>query len=529
MNMAWKYRSLQPLLLALGAAFVANCGSTVPPQPACADGTTDCQTSGASAGGASSGAGNSSNTTGSGGIPVIDTGSATGTGGIPVIDSSSASSTTNGTGGSGTVTTGTDGTVTTGANNSGTTDGTNTTGTGGTSGGGTVLATIRVSAGQFERDHTIVKFPFPEGADYAKRMALFDSEGNQVAALQYSSATGNASFILETMAAGASADYTVQVLAQDLPAGVTYTNDTHLFYKIGDSTVFRWTMQIDNFRGAAQNNERVGYVYPLYTPAGLNVADDYQEDHPHMHGVWSAWTNTTFRNHHVDFWNGYANEGRVDQAASNGIAGVWDGPVHAGLISNLEHIDFTTGSDVVVLTEQWIVTIFKTHADAQPYYVFDIESVQKAATADPLILEQYHYGGFGFRGAQEWTNTANVSYLTDQGYNRTAADGQKGKWVAQYGQINGQTGGYAGLGHPDNFRASPDGQGLRIHPTNPYWAFVPCTALAGGRFELPLPETSGGPDYHSKFRVISFDGNADAAFLDREWNDYATPPTVERL
>jgi hypothetical protein len=349
-------------------------------------------------------------------------------------------------------------------------------------------------------------------------MALVDSEGNQTP-LQYSSATGNASFILASMAAGASADYTIQVLGQDLPAAVTYTNDTHLFYQVGDSTVFRWTMEIDNFRGANQNNERKGYVFPLYTPAGLNVADDYQSDHPHMHGVWSAWTNTNFRSHHVDFWNGYADEGKVDQS---GIAGVWDGPVHAGLISNLEHIDITTNPNVVVLTEQWIVTVFKTHDGAAPYFVFDIDSVQKTATSDPLTLEQYHYGSFGFRGAQEWTNTVSVSYLTSEGDDRTSGDGKVGRWVAQYGQINGQTGGYAGLGHPENFRAP---QGLRIHPSNPYWGFVPVTAGNGGRFVLE----GGGVPYHSQFRVVSFDGGADAAFLERQWNDYATPPTVERL
>jgi hypothetical protein len=341
--------------------------------------------------------------------------------------------------------------------------------------------------------------------------------------MQVNPADGNAIFILPSLPAGQQVTYTIEESAAPAPAGMTTaventTSGQQLFIKDGTNQVFRWVLTDDNFRNVAANNVRSGYIYPLYTPGGLNVAGDYQDDHPHMHGVWSAWTSTTFRGHKVDFWNGYANQGIVDLHDTDGL---WGGPVHAGLTANLDHIDWTTEPDVVVLTERWVVTVYKTHDGPAPYYVFDVDSVQQAATGDALTLEQFTYGGFGFRGSDQWNTPANVQYLSSEGHNRTTGDGQAARWVAQFGNVMGKPGGYAALGHPTNFRAP---QGLRIHPSNPYWAFVPVTALKGGRFTI-----EPGVPYKSRFRLVTFDGNADAAVLNRIYDDYATPPTVTVL
>jgi len=459
---------------------------------------------------------------GMGGIPMVDGGSATGTGGIPMVDGGSTSSTTtggtpSGVGGSSTVTTD-------GGQVTATTDGQGptTTGSATTTGGteGNRLGTLRVSAGEFDRDHTIVSFSYPEGQ--GKAMSLTDSQGTEIP-LQYSSATGKATFILTSLAAGQTAEYTINELAQALPAGVTATvePDTagdQLFLRQGDSKVFRWTLVEDNFRGAQPRDVRAGYIFPLYTPGGLNVADDYQVDHPHMHGIWSAWTLTTFRNHKVDFWNGYDNSGRVDLA---NMEGIWSGPVSGGLIANLVHSDITTNPSVAALNEKWIVTVYKTHDGAAPYYVFDVDSTQETAGQDPLVLETYHYGGFGYRGSEQWQDPSKVQFLTSEGHNRSNGDGQRARWVAQFGTIDGQVAGYAAFDHPTNFRHP---QGLRIHPTNPYWSFTACTQSAGGRFSI-----EPGSPYKSLYRIVAFDGAADANLLNRLWNDFGSPPMVEIL
>jgi hypothetical protein len=386
-------------------------------------------------------------------------------------------------------------------------------GAGGSGGSCCTLGRIIVSAGSIDRDHTIVSFPLLDGL--GRDLAVRDSQGNQIP-LQVSR-EGTATFVLRALSAGLTATYTIVELPSAPAANVTYVTELNqLYFSVGTTRVFRWTLTDDNFRNRSANDVRSGYIYPLYTPGGKNVADDYAEDHPHNHGIWSAWVATTFRGHRVDFWNGYANQGHVDLASMD-VA--WIGPVHGGLAANLVHTDITTIPNVDVLNEKWTVTVYKTHDTAPPYFIFDIDSVQTTATSDPLILEQYHYGGFGFRGAQEWLTAA--SYLTSEGHNRATGDGQRARWCAQWGNINGVPAGYAGLGHPSNLRAP---QGIRIHPSNPYWAFTPTTVLAGGQYTIQV-----GVPYRSRFRVVTFDGNADAALLNRLWDDYATPPTVQQM
>jgi hypothetical protein len=520
--MAWTNRDV-PLLAALGAVVIASCTSTAPPPKAeeCdgvwQSGDTDKVCVPAPPSGGANGNGGAS----MGGMAGVIPNLSGGTGGtIPNLSGGTGTGAVGGTGSGGVAGDGSGGAIAgdgsgavagVGVGMGGTVSSGGAVATGGTGATPTTLGTIIVSAGTKNRDRTPVAFPFPAGV--GKSLALRDMQGAQIP-LHMNPADGNAIFILPSLAANMTATYTVLEVPAPPPAITAGVEGNHLFISIGATKVFRWTTVNDNFRNRSANDVRAGYIYPLYTPMGVNVADDYAEDHPHMHGIWSAWTWTTFRNHKVDFWNGYANQGHVDQKS---VDGRWEGPVHAGLIAQMVHDDITTTPRVTVLNEKWVVTVYKTHDGAAPYYLFDIDSVQTTATTDPLILDQYHYGGFGFRGAQEWATAA--SYLTSEGHTRANGDGQNARWCAQYGNVNGKIGGYAGLGHPTNLRAP---QGLRIHPSNPYWAFLPTTALKGGAYTIQV-----GVPYKSRFRIVVFDGNADAALLNRLWDDYATPPTVQ--
>lgn len=57
---------------------------------------------------------------------------------------------------------------------------------------------------------------------------------------------------------------------------------------------------------------------------------------------------------------------------------------------------------------------------------------------------------------------------------------------------------------------------------DPWWNFLPVTQHAGGAFTI-----EPGVPYRTRLRVVSFDGAADAAMLERLYADYQTPPTVE--
>lgn len=487
---------------------------------------TGAPTSSAGSSGTSTGVPMLGGTTGSAptGVPMLGgtptgtampTGTSAGGAGSSTGNPGASGGTSVGTGGGGTVVPGNAGSGTVSTAGSGTVG---TGGTGTTTGTPTGLGSIVVSADALRRENTVVQFDLP-GSE-GKSLMLDDGAGGQIPA-QVHPLTGRVSFVLPLLEAGAQATYQIQELAapptDTITAGV---EGEHLYVKTGPTTIFRWTLVEDNFRGAASRDVRAGYIFPLYSPSGLNVADDYQVDHPHMHGLWSAWTSTTFQGHAVDFWNGYANSGRVDLESMDGA---WSGTVHAGLGANLLHTDITDTMrpPVPALKEKWIVTVYRTHEGTAPYFVFDIESTQETAGADPLVLETFHYGGFGFRGSEEWQDPARMSFLTSEGHDRATGDGQRGRWVAQWGSVGNSVAGYAAFDHPTNFRHP---QGLRIHPTNPYWSFTASTMSAGGRFSIEQ-----GTPYHSLYRVVSFDGAADAQLLERLWADFATPPTVQVL
>jgi hypothetical protein len=54
--------------------------------------------------------------------------------------------------------------------------------------------------------------------------------------------------------------------------------------------------------GAPEDRRRSSYVYPLYTPAGVNVTDDFPKDHYHHRGLFWAWPLVEFGGRKYDLW-----------------------------------------------------------------------------------------------------------------------------------------------------------------------------------------------------------------------------------
>jgi hypothetical protein len=53
----------------------------------------------------------------------------------------------------------------------------------------------------------------------------------------------------------------------------------------------------------APHFSRSGYIHPLYSPSGKVITGDYAADHPHQHGLFFAWTKSSFRGMPTEFWN----------------------------------------------------------------------------------------------------------------------------------------------------------------------------------------------------------------------------------
>ena len=372
-------------------------------------------------------------------------------------------------------------------------------------------ARIIVAAGEQDRERSIVSFTL--GAALAgKPLALEDAEGKRLP-LQVD-AEGRAVFVLPALKAGAEATFTIKA-AEPATAKVAAMRESDgVTITAGSRKVFRYQMQGKLPGGVGQAYLRGGYVHPIFTPAGALVSDDYPGDHRHHHGLWSAWASTTFEGRHIDFWNMGGGSAKVDFAE---LGGTWDGAVHGGLRSRQAHISLAGGAPKTALDEDWMLTVYHV-ADgeaAPPYFLFDLDSTQRAASAAPVMLDKYIYGGFALRGHASWGGAGGATFLTAEGRTRGNGDGTSTRWCHIGGRVAGNPVGYAALVHPGNFRAP---QPVRINPTDPFFSIAP---VASGGFTI-----EPGKPYVSRYRIVVSDGAADKSLLDRLWSDYARPPAV---
>ena len=252
---------------------------------------------------------------------------------------------------------------------------------------------------------------------------------------------------------------------------------------------------------------RGGYIFPVLSPSGLSIADDYPLDHKHHHGIWAAWTKTEFEGRQPDFWNMADKTGTV---LFDGIKNTLEGSVFAYLESRNIYYDQSVNPNKKVLNEDWQIKVYNISDTEKPYYLFDLELRQNLSGTSTLKLPEYRYGGLGFRGNGEWNGEGKTTFLSSEGKDRTNGHATSSKWIHIGGKIGEKLGGIAILSHPDNFR-SP--QPMRIHPSEPFFCYAPSQA---GDFEIRPGET-----YVAQYRFIVYDGAPDVEFINNMWDDYA--------
>ena len=246
--------------------------------------------------------------------------------------------------------------------------------------------------------------------------------------------------------------------------------------------------------------KRSGFIHPIQTLAGELITDGFPVGHTHQHGLFTAWTHSVFRGDTLDFWNQQKENAAVRHRRVVNI-----NEEEQAFSVELEHIAYLNGDTVVVLTEQWdIITRLRDN-----YYTIDWASTQRSATQDSLHVGEYTYGGFAFRGAQEWNRLydKNAAWLfgTDTTRDREEANHSRPQWASLYGDIKGSMAGVAIIPHSSNFRYP---QFIRIHPTMPYYCFYPAVEE---RFSI-VP----GQAYNTKHRLVVFDGQLNAAVVEKE-------------
>ena len=252
---------------------------------------------------------------------------------------------------------------------------------------------------------------------------------------------------------------------------------------------------------------RTGYIHPLYSPSGKIITGDYAADHPHQHGLFFAWTKSSFRGKPTEFWNQKKQLGDIRYQGSE-----WKKEKSGKIIFRSEQI-FTTGkdSDQPILMETWRIEI---PAQEKDYYQFDLVSTQSCATDEPLLIEKYHYGGMAIRGNDQWMkkdqNGRPVGkMITSEGKNQENGNHSCPRWVSMYGPVDETTSGVVVMNHPDNFRYP---QWVRLHPTMPYFVYAP---MVKEPFSI-----EPGVSYVSKFRYLTYDGTLDRDAIEGSWKEW---------
>ncbi len=259
--------------------------------------------------------------------------------------------------------------------------------------------------------------------------------------------------------------------------------------------------------------ERSGCLHPVGSPQGLVVTEMFPVDHPHQHGIFSAWVKTTYDGQAVDFWNLAGGTGRV---LHERVVSKFGDHESAGFEVDLIHRT-ETKPHVDVLRERWKITVYPTDGT---YHCFDLQTVQTAITPKPLTVNKYHYGGIALRGPTQWLTDQDSEarkrpnlvrqpshFLNSLGSDRIAGNHQHVQWVALSGSIAGKPVSIAVLCHADNFRAP---QAARLHPTKPYFCFAPCV---DGDFTIDRDHP-----FQGRYRYLISDTEPRGDWIDQQWH-----------
>lgn len=268
-------------------------------------------------------------------------------------------------------------------------------------------------------------------------------------------------------------------------------------------------------RGIDAVYRRSGCLHPIRSPAGQIVTEMFPFDHPHQHGVFSAWVNTTYDGRPVDFWNLAEGTGRV---LHERVVSTFESRESSGFEVDLLH-RVTTQPPVDVLRERWKITVYPTDGT---YHCFDLQTEQTAITAKPLTVNKHHYGGIVLRGPTRWLTAKDnearkradlvrepSDFLNDLGSGRVEGNHQHARWVALGGTIEAKPVSIVVLCHADNVRAP---QAARLHPTKPYFCFAPCV---DGPFTIDRDHPFKG-----RYRYLVTDTEPDAKWIDQQWQTW---------
>lgn len=274
-------------------------------------------------------------------------------------------------------------------------------------------------------------------------------------------------------------------------------------------------------KGKSELYQRGGFIHPLWSPRGEVLTRIQPPDHTHHYGIWNPWTHTTFEGRKLDFWNLYEGQGTVKVAASPMVNA---GAVFADIKALHEHIDLTaphSSGAKKALDEIWNIRVWNNASESSPRLI-DFQSTLTCSTDSIFTINAYRYQGFGFRATEKWDDKTAV-LLTSEGKNKTDGNATRARWIDARGVSEFGRSGILFMTHPMNHNFPEQ---LRIWPVgtnegkeNVFVNFNP----AQEQDWVLWP----GKSYTLHYRMMVYDGEPAPEVLEKQWLNYAYPPTTE--
>jgi hypothetical protein len=325
--------------------------------------------------------------------------------------------------------------------------------------------------------------------------------------------------ISDTLKPGATRTYLLYVgETEDEPVLKTILEEEYLSVYAGSRPVLRYNhAPVAPPEGVDSSYTRSGFIHPVWSPSGDVLTRIQPPDHYHHYGIWNPWTRVNFEGREVDFWNLGDKKGTV---RFNSYISTTGGTVYGRFRALHDHIDLTASNgEKVALNEEWDIRVWKSaQHQAGEYWLWDFTSILSCAIPEPVILEQYRYGGgIGFRATESWTNR-NSSILTSEGKTRKDGDATKARWCMVYGETGEGISGILFMSHPKN-REHPEP--MRIWPVDNEDVFFEFCPIRHNQWEI-LP----GKKYMLTYRMLVYTGTITAEVAERYWQDFAYPPVI---
>ena len=262
--------------------------------------------------------------------------------------------------------------------------------------------------------------------------------------------------------------------------------------------------------------KRSGFIHPLWSPHGQELTRIQAPDHYHHYGIWNPWTHVLFEKDTVDFWNIRDRKGTVRFAKAVSTTA---GPVYSEYQVLQEHVAFKKGGpEKVALNELQSVRVYQPKG--QDYYIADVTINMTCASASPVLLLAYRYGGFGWRTTEKW-NKDNSEVLTSEGKNRKQADGSTARWCIVQGQIDNDYAGVVMMSYPTNYNHP---EPLRIWPETQNGRgdmFANFSPTKNMNWQL-----NPGQTYTLKYRLIVYNGHFTKEKAESGWQAFSAEPKV---